>query len=407
MHRSFCEPERLLAAMRLSLLHGGAFLESRLAPRGPIMRERNLSYIHKACWGLHAAGWDSAVIARLLDWARKEALQPNGDFYFPDEPPEYKDMQRVYRPLTFLRVAAWMGHPLVSEPVVIDRIMQYQHPVSGGVFHWIGEDPDRPAYPPTIGVLNTTFFGQLMIALGRWEPAIAAGNWVVRWIQANAEHMPRGLIYTQMTPEGQLVTEVSRSDRIGKLVDTHNYKQEFWQVGTAIAFLAALYHALRSRCGQSHTQAQIFLDSALKLLEFESTMPLETYLWPSKCKVGWGAGELLRVLVRYQLADEPTVILTYRIAERVAIFTFMDAQLADGGWPCMHYPLAADIPEIAFNYRPVKGLLYVPDRRIAESKTIFLPREEITGEFLGEMRAIELGVAEWLAAGRKPESVAR
>jgi hypothetical protein len=34
----------------------------------------------------------------------------------------------------------------------------------------------------------------------------------------------------------------------------------------------------------------------------------------------------------------------------------------------------------------------VPDCRIPDSETIFLPGEEITGEFLGEMKSIQMGV---------------
>ena len=50
---------------------------------------------------MYASGVDHGVIAGMLDWLDKEALQPNGDFYFPTEAPEYKDLQRVYRPMTF------------------------------------------------------------------------------------------------------------------------------------------------------------------------------------------------------------------------------------------------------------------------------------------------------------------
>ena len=77
----------------------------------------------------------------------------------------------------------------------------------------------------------------------------------------------------------------------------------------------------------------------------------------------------------------------------------MDSQLADGGWPYMHYPLSEQIPQMAFNYKPLKEMSWVPHQRIEGSQTIFLSREEITGEFLGEMKAIEQGVAAWLNYG--------
>lgn len=439
MNWRITDPAHLLGAMRTSLQQGGEFLTSRIAPNGPILRERNLSYIHKASWGMYAAGVDHGTIARLLDWAQAEALRGNGDFYFPEEAPEYKDYQRVYRPLNFLKVAAWIGHPLARDRRVLDRILQYQH-ASGGVFHYIGDDPQRPEEQPMIGTLDTTFFGHLMIALDTRDRAVAVGEWVRRWVDANREHMAHGLLYTKMTPGGELVTQAAPGERISRIVDTQSPKQEFWNVGTAMAYLAVLYDAMRSRWEETEERARPYLEAALALLDFESTMPLDTYLWPSKCKVGWGAGELLRVLVRYHAEDqqshgrpdrgegwpgssanEPpgvrpsggsprstpatrrpedggTIEQAYRVAERVAVFTFMDNQLPHGGWSWMHYPLNEQIPEMAFSYKPLKNTVSVPSQRIEGSQTIFLPPEEITGEFLGELKAIEQGVAARLDA---------
>jgi hypothetical protein len=395
MHWRISDPRHLLGAMRIALVRGGEFLVGRIAPNGPILRERNLSYVHKASWGMYAASVDRGTIARLLDWLEREALQPNGDFFFPEEGAEYKDLQRVYRPLTFGKVAAWIGHPVIRKPVVLNRIFQYQD-ASGGVFAWIGDDPTQPQTQSTLGSLNTTFFGHLMIALDQRDRAVAAGDWVRRWVEANREPRARGILFTQMTPGGELVTEVRPGERIAKVVDTQSPKQEFWHVGTAMAYLAVLYEALCDRWGQSADEAQPYLDAALTLLDFECTMPLDTYLWPSKCKVGWGAGELLRVLVRFRLADAATAERAYRVAERVAMFTFLDNQLAHGGWPAMHYPLSEDIPEMAFSYKPLAGTVWVPPAPVDGSRTIYLPGEEITGEFLGEMKAIADGVAAWV-----------
>jgi hypothetical protein len=397
MNWRICDPKHLLDAVRLSLHEGGRFLASRVEPNGPICREPLLSYIHKASWGMYAAGVDHALIARLLDWAQREALQPNGDFYLPGEPPEYKDFQRVYRPLTFGKVAAWIGHPVIRSPRVLDRILQYQHS-SGGVFAWIGDDPDDPQEEPTLGVLNTTFFGHLMIALDLRTEAVSAGQWIRRWVEANREPMAQGRLYTQITPSGDLVTHVAPGQRLAKIVDRCGPKQEFWHAGTAMAYLAALYDALRRIWGCPADEAKPYLDAALALLDFEATMPLDTYLWPSKCKVGWGAGELLRVLVEHRVGDAETIERAYRVAERVALFTFLDNQLPHGGWPAMHYPLSELAPEMAFCYKPLKNHVAVPPDPIPNSKTIWLPGEEITGEFLGEMKAIEQGVAAMLHA---------
>lgn len=387
------DPEHLLEAMRLSIQQGGRFLLHRMAPYGPILQEPNLSYVHKVSWGMYAAGVDHEVLARMLDWVREKALQPNGDFYIPGEGPEYRDMQRVYRTLTFGKVAAWIGHPLIRAPQVLDRILQYQHQPSGGVFNYIGEDPTHVEEQATLGSLNTSFFGHLMVALDLKEPAIAAGEWIRGLVEANREHMAGGRMYTQRTPGGDLVMDVAPGEKILKVVDNRDPKQEFWHVGTSMAYLTVLYDTMRRRWGWDEAKAQPYLRAAMVLLNFEDTMPLETYLWASKCKVGWGAGELLRILVTYGKGTGADIEKAYRVCERVAVFTFMNNQLPNGGWPCFHYPLSEQIPEIQFSYVPLKGMVYVPDRAIPHSKTIFLPGEEITGEFVGEMKSIEEGVA--------------
>ena len=165
-----------------------------------------------------------------------------------------------------------------------------------------------------------------------------------------------------------------------------------------MAYLAVLYDVMRSVWNDDEQQARPFLDAALLLLDFEAMMPLDTYLWPSKCKVGWGVGELLRVLVEHGLGDEATLEKAYRAAERVAVFTFIDNQLPHGGWPGMHYPLNEDVPEMAYSYKPLKNTVWVPADPTGNAQTIFLPAEEISGEFLGELKSIEQGVAAWLMA---------
>lgn len=391
------EIEHVLHAIRVSLEQGGSFLVNRCAPNGPIMREPLLSYIHKASWGMYVTGVDHSIIARLLDWARDHALQPTGDFYIPTERLEYRDMQRAYRPLTFGKIAVWIGHPLMKEDQIVNRLLQYQH-ASGGVFHYIGDDPAQVEEQPTIGTLDTSFFGHLMVALGRKDEAIRVGDWLCQFVQANEPFMQQqGLMYTGMTPQGELVTDVPPGERMAKLVDNRAPKQQLWQPGTIMAYLAVLYEAMLDDWDRSEADVQMYLDKALILLDFEDTMPLDTYLWPSKCKVGWGAGELLRVLVKYDKGTQEQINKAYQAAKKVAIFTFMDNQLPNGGWSCMHYPLSESIPEMAFDYKPLGGLVNVPDAPIPDSETIFLPGEEITGEFLGEMKSIQTGLEVLLA----------
>ena len=78
-------------------------------------------------------------------------------------------------------------------------------------------------------------------------------------------------------------------------MDRYHPAQEGWNPGTAMAYLVVLYEAMRTRWDYTEEQARGYLDAAIELLDFEATTLLDTYLWPSKCKVAWGAGDLLRV----------------------------------------------------------------------------------------------------------------
>ncbi len=390
------EIEHLLGAIKICMQQGGSFLVSRCAPNGPIMRERNLDYIHKATWGMYASGVRHDLIAKILDWAMENALQPNGDFFFPEEGDEYKIMQRAYRPLNFGRIAVLIDHPMMKNEKVLNRIMQYQHK-SGGAFNYIGENPNNIEEQPTMGALNTSFFGHLMIALDIKDKAILTGDWMCRFVEANKEYMPKGFIYTNITPDGKLVTDIKPGGKQSGMVDNIAPKQEFWQPGTAMAYLADLYEKSVEDWNISEEKANKYLDYAFDLLDFEDTMPLYTYLWLSKCKVGWGAGELLRVMLKFNKGTDKQIEMAYQSARKVAIFTFMDNQLPNGGWSVMHYPLNELVPELNFDYKPLKGIVNVPDSRIEGSQTIFLPGEEITGEFLGEMKSIQMGLEELLS----------
>ncbi len=47
---------------------------------------------------------------------------------------------------------------------------------------------------------------------------------------------------------------------------------------------------------------------------------------------------------------------------------------------------------LAFSDKPLNGVVWAPSERTAGSQTIWLSGEEITGEFLGEMKSIKQGV---------------
>jgi hypothetical protein len=388
------ELEQLIGAAKITLAEGGQWLINQHAPQGPVMRERDVSYVYKCVWGEYAARVGDGYVAELLDWLYRNALQPNGDLFFPEEPPDHRIDTRVYRALTFLRFAALSDHPIARDTRILRRVRAYQDPATGGCFYYIGEDPNEPELPPFIAVGDTVFFGEFALAADLQEEALKAGAWTRKMVQDNYRHITsEGIFYTLTDRSGDLITEVKPGERFFKMVNNWDANQAGWILGCAMAFLGDLYDALRGRWGYDAEAAKPYLDAALTLVNFEDTMPVYTYWFLSKCKVAWGAGVLLRVLLKYNLGTEEQFDKLYRAAKRVFLLTFLGSQRPDGSWPAMYYPLVDDAPELQFDYRDLKGLTLYPAERMAQSPTSsYLPTVEITGEFLGEIGAMIEGL---------------
>lgn len=391
------ELQHLLNGVKTSLLQGSNWLVSRIAPNGPICKVKSVEYCHKSLWGMYVTGVSHKILGKILDWLESKALRKNYDFYFEDEPKTYKDLQRLYRPLSFLKVAKWIDHPIAKNEPVINRVLQYQH-TSGGVFNYIGDDPGNIEEPEAIGALDTSFFGHLMIALNQKEKAIKAGDWLVNFVKANTKPMKEeGVLYCNMGVDGNLVTDIDPDDPNGT-VNLVDRVQPTWQTGTIMAYLSVLYDTMREKWGYSDADAEKYLKSTYPVIEFEDRMPHHTYLWSSKCKVAWGGGELLRTLVKYDKGDDELKEKAYRATKNTVLVTFIDTQLPHGGWANEHYPLSKSIPEYYYDYKPIKGISNVPDKPTenADEKTIYLPAEELTGEYLGEMKSAEEGIEAYL-----------
>jgi len=391
----------LQSAIRISLSQGAGWLVSRIHPGGPVIGEKNLNYVYKGVWGMHDAGVDPTILARIFRWI-EGSLRNNGDFYFDEEPVELRNALRVYRPLTFLKVAAWMNHPLAHDERVISRILDYQHE-SGGVYDYIGELPGRVENELTRYTnLNTSFFGHLMVALDLKEPAILAGDWLRRFVESNLKSMhSEGIVYTRTTIEGTLITDIDKHDALIHAVNLVDRKQEFWQIGTTMAYLALLYDVMRERWGYTDSDAKPYLDAALAFNEFEASMPHYTYMWPSKCKVAWGAGELLRVLVKHSKGTQDQIDKAYAAARNTVVTTFIDNQLPNGGWCGEHYVTSKKDFEYRFEYKPIKGTVNVPPAPLPGTTAGFISGEEIAGEFLGEMKSAERGISALIAVSAK------
>jgi len=363
--RELLEERRSLLAvtgrMERSICRAADWLIGRFAPQGPIMGKRDLSYCHKVTWGLYEAGRLDAV-RQLLDWIATNARIGPGRYYFPEEPPFNKDMQRLYRLLTFAQVAERLKHPALANKETRKEIMAHQHS-SGGAFANI----DDPEYMQTINPLVTSFFAEWALAADLKGPAKRSADFLARMVEGNASHMnaqPGRFCYNYDAATDSLVTEPEPSEEINCFVDTVKPRQHFYQIGTAMAALADVYAA---------TGTARYLDCALKLAEFEARLNPVGLRWPSYCKIGWGAAELYAI----------TGLPAHRAAAaNVSEVTFMGAQTQEGGWERMFYPMKDHGAWESISY---DGSGRVPSGIEEDGSWGILSAEEITGEFTAEM----------------------
>jgi hypothetical protein len=281
---------------------------------------------------------------------------------FPEEPPFNREMQLLYRFLTFAKVAERLRHPAFANDETRDEVLAYQHP-SGGVYG----NKDRTEYMQALNPLVTSFFTQWALAAGLMEPAVKSADFLAMMVEKNVPHIQRkpGRFYFNYSPDrDDIITEASPGEEINCFVDTVKTKQHFYYIGTAMAALADVYAAGRETR---------FLDAALRLAEFEQRLNPQGLRWPSYCKVGWGAAEL------YAVTGSPAHRM---MAANVSEITFMAAQTAYGGWESMFYPLRDHGMWESVEY---DGSGRVPRNLPGDGSWAWLAGQEITGEFLGEM----------------------
>ncbi len=352
--------EAMIGPMAASVNRGADWLIQQFAPRGPIMKVRDLSYCHKVTWGLHEAGRHDAAKA-LLDWVAANASMAPGRLYFPEEPPFNKDMQLLYSGLTLGRVAEALEHAGLTDSGTREAILAHQH-TSGGVYGNI-DDPEQMA---SINPLVTSFFTEWALAAGLEGPARRSGDFLADMVGRNEPHMGSepGRFYFNWDPSaGDLVTDVEPGGEINTFVDTTKPKQHFYQIGTAMAALADVHLA---------TGEDAYLDAAMSLASFEERLNPGGLRWPSYCKIGWGAAEL------YRITGLPA---HRRMAANVSQVTFMDSQTDAGGWSTMYYPLV--------DRGAWEGVVYdgsgAGKAPRDDGSWVALSGYEITGEFIAEM----------------------
>ena len=353
--------ESMIGQLSDSLAAGADWLESEMGPNGPIANKRGVSWNHKVCWGLYEAGRIDSCF-RILDWLHDNAMVSPAEYYFKHEPYFDKDMQRIYRFLTFGKVAEYLRYAPMTDRAHHNRAFEYQHP-SGGCFNLIDPRPGDALEP-----LNTSFFGQWALAGGMIPRAANAADWLVELVELNAKNLAKKkpiFYYTRDAKTGRLRTNVPRNQDMNYYIDAERVKQPSWASGTTAALLADVYQV---------TGRRKYLDAAAAMADYESKCSYKQLFWPSKCKVAWGMAEL------YCVTGDP---LHRRLCTDVNRVTFMDSQLECGGWSHVFYPLRENGPWRKAVYSGPDP--HVPRQLPKHPSFGRLSGHEVAGEFLGEM----------------------
>src|SRR5262249_47196730 len=152
---------------------------------------------------------DDQLLDDLLDWLRAEALQENGDLFFPEEPPSDRDGARAYRQLICAWIAAAVGHPLATDARFLSRLRQYHDSKSGGVYAYIGEDAQAPNFDGGFGSGEAVFFGEYALAAKDWERADSVARWVLELVDRNRSSMTDdGMFFYTTDNRGEVVTSI-------------------------------------------------------------------------------------------------------------------------------------------------------------------------------------------------------
>ncbi len=162
-------------------------------------------------------------------------------------------------------------------------------------------------------------------------------------------------------------------------------------VGCVAAFLTDL---VSRGTAPSSASLEAYWEAAVELMAFEDRMPIETYYFPSKCKVAWGAGRLLEEVAKLDPLPVALADQLYRIGRRTFQHTMLGTMRPNGTWGDVFYPLLPSGPEVDFDYRTLAGISALPDSTGYKSETAcLLPGIEVTGEFLAELLYLQRGVA--------------
>jgi hypothetical protein len=268
------------------------------------------SYLHPCrYWGVPIAltvGGHSSGANRMLDWVRKNAFTPEGDF--GPTPEKAESESYGYDNSWLIEGAHRLGQFDLSQRGM-DFLVDFWDPASGGFYSsFRGRSADTK-----MDLYRTSACGRAAVYTGRLGVARGVGRFLHHCMEAQPDFPSR--MYTVFSRAQGLHTEPDPNDELRYVVnqDATTY-QRFYNPGIVGGFLARLYQA---------TGEAEWLELARRYMSFAEGASDYLFTMPSlsQGKTGWGAAVL------YTLTGEDK----YReMAERVgdSILSYQ----ADGGY---------------------------------------------------------------------------
>lgn len=262
---------------------------------------------YRVPWALATAGQPYAA-SSVLSWVEKHALEESGDLLPGAAQRPFITNDASY-PLTVLALAAWHLERYDLANKIMDKLRDYQDPITGGAYHERVElrSTDRQ------GLMSTAQLGMTGLATGRREVAEGAFRWMVDLYKAQPE-LPHRL-YTCSNSSG-LITEFGDDVAFGHVVDVQLPRQAYFNLGIGAAFLGRYYLLT------ADPEAKRVGRELIRLSEKGTDRQFDYADTVHVGKVAWGAAVMLQVE-----PDEQLLILLERMTKWI-----LDCQLADGRW---------------------------------------------------------------------------
>ncbi len=172
---------------------------------------------HKQPYSWAMSG-EYARVHKLLNWAKRERLQPDGQLK------EYNG--DCYKHSWFFQGAHRVGRFDISYPV-FDFLASCQTEC-GGLPHFQKDERLRS--------LSTAWTGVSALYIGRMDVALKAAQWCVNLLEQQPED---DKFYIQTTRDGMLVTQATHPD--AQFIDYGKPKQPYWEVGLPMQLFCRLH----------------------------------------------------------------------------------------------------------------------------------------------------------------------